>query len=442
MNTASPRSPTWRPPAALPADSLALALHGAAHVVAAVAAGRNLTLVLGELGTHAPDLAVSQRAAVQDLAYGTLRDYGYGDRCLAPLLRDAPSDPIHSLLRVAVHRLQSRPEAAHTIVDQAVDAAAQMLGGRLRGLANGVLRNYLRRREDLCRAAEQDPVARHRHPEWWIHRLRHDRPRDWAEILAAGNDHPPMALRANPRRIDPADLLRHLDAAGIPATRIGPSGLALAAPIPVARIPGFERGECSVQDPGAQEAAHWLDLRPGQRVLDACAAPGGKTAHILELCDVELTALDLLPERLAKVRQNLARLGLDARLQAADCIATDLWWDGRPFDRILADVPCSASGVVRRHPDIKWLRRDADIPAFAAQQSAILDRLWHTLAPGGKMLYATCSVFADENERQAARFRELHADARSLPLEGAPDRQLLPCPQHDGFFYALFEKAR
>lgn len=412
----------------------------AALLVAGVRAGKTLTSGLATLWQRTPELSGAHRGAVQDLAYGTLRDYGHGERQLAPLLRSIPADPVYSLLLVALHRLEARPESAHTIVDQCVHAAAAVLDGRFRGLANAVLRNHLRAPPEAQRPP--DPVALHRHPAWWIARLRKAYPADYAAILAAGNGRPPMALRTNLRRTDPSTLVRRLTAEGIECTALGATAVQLATPMPVTRIPGFAEGECSVQDPGAQHAAGWLDLRPGQRVLDACAAPGGKTAHILESCDVALTALELAPERLPKVQENLARLGLSARLVSADCAELESWWDGRPFDRILADVPCSASGVVRRHPDIKWLRREEDLHRFAAQQARILARLWHTLAPGGKMLYATCSVFPEENSMQIERFVRRHPDARHLPLPDHADGQLLPCAQHDGFFYALLEKTR
>ncbi len=197
---------------------------------------------------------------------------------------------------------------------------------------------------------------------------------------------------------------------------------------------------CSCGRRAAQRAAALLDLHEGQRVLDACAAPGGKSAHILETADVALTALDSSPVRAQRISENLARLGLAAEVKASDCRKLDAWWDGRPFERILADVPCSASGVVRRNPDIKWLRRSDDIPRFAAQQAEILEALWQTLAPGGKMLYATCSVFAEENGDQITAFAARHPDCRRLPIAGQLDCQYLPCAEHDGFFYALLEK--
>ena len=220
----------------------------------------------------------------------------------------------------------------------------------------------------------------------------------------------------------------------------------LTRPMPVERIPGFAEGLCSVQDFGAQAAAHLLDVRGGMTVLDACAAPGGKAAHLLELADIKLTALDIDARRLARVQSNLERLGLSATLKVGNAANIDSWWDGQPFERILADVPCTASGVVRRHPDAKWLRRETDLRKFAKQQAEIIDALWQTLARGGKMLYCTCSVFDQENAAQISSFMLRHADAERLPTQLLKSTQsdielkLLPTAEHDGFYYALLQK--
>jgi 16S rRNA (cytosine967-C5)-methyltransferase len=322
-----------------------------------------------------------------------------------------------------------------------VEAAAGLAGGRFKGLVNGVLRSFLRQRDALLTAAAADEVARFAHPAWWLERLRAEHPQDWRQIAEAGNGHPPMALRVNRRRATVADLLARLDAEGIAAQARGEAGVLLAKPLPVERLPGFADGLVSVQDLGAQRAAPLLDARAGQRVLDACAAPGGKCAHVLELADADVTALDVDAMRMERVAQNLRRLGLAATLRVADCRDRGAWWDGRPYERILADVPCSASGVVRRHPDIKWLRRAADIAGFAAQQAAILEALWQVLAADGKLLYATCSVFAEENAALVGAFADRHADCMIEPLAGhAPGIELLPQTEHDGFFYALLHK--
>lgn len=432
--------PTSAHPAHLPEDSLGHALLTSAELIADVVGGTTLTEALTRLWAARPATPAGVRGAILDLTYGTLRDYGRQDFILGKLLQKPLPEPVQSLLRVALHRLAVRPDAAHTVVDQAVSAAATLLGGKFKGVANGVLRNALRQAGELAQAADADMVAEHRHPPWWIRRLKSQYPQKWRAILAAGNTHPPMALRVNPLRASDDEVLADFAAAGIAARRLAPGTLLLDQPLSVGRIPGFAEGCVSVQDAGAQHAARHLDLADGQRVLDACAAPGGKSAHILETADVALTALDTDPLRARRITENLARLGLSAEVKAADCRNLDAWWDGRPFDRILADVPCSASGVVRRNPDIKWLRRSDDIPRFAAQQAEILEALWQTLAAGGKMLYATCSVFADENGAQIAAFAARHPDCRRLPIAGQLDCQYLPCADHDGFFYALLEK--
>jgi 16S rRNA (cytosine967-C5)-methyltransferase len=410
--------------------SLAYALLNAAQAGAAVFSGRSLAEnLLGKVDPLA-------RPAVQDLLYTALRRFGWGDFILARLM-ECPLEvlEIRALLLLALTRLEARPDTAHTTVDQAVQAAGVLFEGRLRGLVNAVLRNYLRRRDELSLAVAGNEIALHQHPGWWLDSLRADWPTDWQAIAAAGNSPPPMALRANRRRITPTNYLRLLEAAEIPA-RLHPDGaILLDKPLSVDRLPGFVEGLVSVQDPGAQRAAELLDPAPGSRVLDACAAPGGKAAHLLERVDLDLLALDLKPARCRRVEENLVRLGLSASVKVADCIKKDTWWDGRLFDAILLDVPCTASGVVRRHPDTKWLRRFDDIASFAATQSRMLDALWLCLRPGGKLLYATCSVFAAENSGQMTRFLNRQPTARCFVEE-----QLLPTAEHDGFFYSLLEK--
>lgn len=421
---------------------LAQALRLAADVVAAVIGGRALDDALAARWAGPGEPAAALRAAVQDLAYTTLRAYGRGDFFLARLLvKPLSSLPARALLLVALARLEVRPQDAHITVDQAVEAASGLARGRLKALVNGVLRSFLRRRDELTAASADDDVAHWQHPGWWLARLRADHPEDWQAIAEVANRHPPMALRVNRRRVAPDAYLTRLAAAGIEAWQRNDSGVLLARPLPVNRLPGFADGLASVQDLGAQQAAVLLDVHDGMRVLDACAAPGGKTAHLLERADVALTALDADALRMQRVRDNLLRLGLTAQLAVADCRDLAAWWDGRPFDRILADVPCSASGVVRRHPDIKWLRRETDIASFAARQSAILAALWQVLGAGGKLLYASCSVFAAENARVVAAFAACHGDCARLPGDGGSlDFQLLPRDECDGFYYALMQK--
>ena len=414
----------------LPTDSLAFALLQAARINAAVAAGQSLA---DGMLARVDSLA---RPAVQDLVYGTLRSYGRGDFFLGKLLAKPLADAeVRMLLLVAIYRLETRPDAAHTVVDQAVVAASELAGGNFKGLVNGVLRNFLRQQDSLVAALESDVAAASQHPDWWLAELQKAWPNDWPSIVAAGNGPPPMGLRVNRRRITRDEYQQRLEAEGIVAKPVGDVGLALEKPVSVERLPGFSVGLVSVQDPGAQLAAKLLKPAHRSRVLDACAAPGGKTAHLLENTDLDLLAMDLKPARCRRVTDNLERLGLSAGIKAADCSKLDSWWDGRPFDAVLADVPCTASGVVRRNPDSKWLRRQTDIASFAKAQAKILESLWQVVRPGGKLLYVTCSVFPAENNEQIAKFLASHSQAGLRHEE-----QLFPNAEHDGFYYCLLEK--
>jgi 16S rRNA (cytosine967-C5)-methyltransferase len=414
----------------------------AALALLAVLRGRSLTAVLDEIRSRNPRLEANQRAAIQDLAFGSCRWLGTLRAVLAQLLRAPLTDAeVEALLLVALYQLHWTRAAQHAVVDGAVRTCVALDKPAAKGLVNGVLRNFLRRREALMAQAQATPEGRFSYPQWWIDETRAAWPAQYAEILDAGNLHPPMTLRVNRRKGDAQSYRATLARAGIDTEPLGAAALLLAKPVPVQALPGFEHGLVSVQDLAAQYAAPLLDLASGQRVLDACAAPGGKTAHILELCDVELLALDRDAQRLDRVRGNLDRLGLNARLQAADAAHARAWWDGRPFDRILLDAPCTGSGVVRRHPDAKWLRRPGDLAQLAAEQSRLLQGLWHTLAADGKLLYVTCSVFPAETESRIAAFLASHDDASRVALAGLPaGGQLLPDMRHDGFFYALLQK--
>jgi len=413
--------------------ALAPALTEAARAIARVVAGRSL---------EGPLEQGEARGAVLDLCHGTLRRYGRVQALVRFLSHKGEAAPqVQALLWCSLYALDSGRYAAYTVVDQAVRACALLEQWPARGYVNGLLRSYLRSREALERRLLTDSEARYQHPRWWIEALQREYAQQWQSILEAGNTHPPMCLRVNRRRAPPDACLAQLAEAGLPARRIADCALLLEKPVPVARLPGFAEGLISVQDAGAQHCARLLDLAPGQRVLDACAAPGGKCAQILESADVEMTALDADPTRAARIEPGLSRLGLAADVRAADCTVLDAWWDGRPFDRVLADVPCTGSGVARRHPDIKWLRRAGDLRGFAQRQAAILDALWRVLAPGGKLLYVTCSVFRDENDAVLEAFSARTPRARRGRLAQDAVAQLLPCAEHDGFFYGLLEKA-
>ncbi len=430
----------------LQADSLALALYGAARAAALVQGGTALPPALATVA-QALGLTDAARGAQQDIAYRSMRQWGRAGALLARLAERPPQSPmLASLLRCSLALLcqdddgaGGRPYTDFTLVDQAVAAAAaDPKLAHAKGMVNAILRRFLRERESLLEQVMRDPAARWNYPAWWIEQVQAAYPQAWETILAAGNAPPPLTLRVNRRRGTVQDYLATLEAQGIAARQIGADAVRLAQPLPVHAIPGFDHGLVSVQDAGAQLAAPLLDAQDGMRVLDACAAPGGKTCHLLECADIDLLALDSDGERLQRIEQNLQRLQLSARLQQADARHAD-WWDGQPFDRILADVPCTASGVVRRHPDIRWLRRPEDAARLATLSAQILGNLWRMLKPDGKLLLVTCSLWPEESEKQAQAFASQH-HARRLAAPG----QLLPGAQgnadHDGLFYALFQK--
>lgn len=426
----------------------------AAIAVSNVLAGSNLTLALPEALISYPNVTPQQRGAAADLSYCTLRFYGEVNAYLTQLLeKPLSNEHITALLLVAIYQLLHDKADDFTVVNQAVKAASYAKPKWAKGLVNGVLRNFLRQKEQLAEAIKTDEVALYSYPKWWINKLRSQYPSAWQSILETGNQHPPMTLRVNIRKSNAQEYCQLLARQDIEATQLGAQAVMLARPLPVEQIPGFADGVVSVQDYGAQLAAHLLDIKPDIRVLDACSAPGGKTGHILELAKVDLTALDNDPVRLNRVESNLKRLSLSANLQLGDAA---LWKADKPFDRILADVPCTASGIVRRHVDIKWLRRESDIASFCAQQAVILANLWQLLAKGGKLLYVTCSIFNEENQQQIDNFLQKNGDATQLPILLTKDiekniqidyvqkksgSQLIPSSQHDGLFYALLQKA-
>lgn len=416
--------------------------------------GATLPAALADIAPPERDAPGRRRALIQELAYGTLRHWGTLDALVRTLAAKPLSDPVLGcLVAVALYQLDHTRAPSFAVVDHAVNAAAALTRPAARSLVNALLRRYLREREALNAAVRADPVARWSYPAWWIDRVQREYPDDWQTILEAGNGRPPLTLRVNRRATTREALLAAFAAAGVSGAAAGDAGIIVDPPRPVRELPGYGDGAFSVQDLGAQLAASLLHLAPGQRVLDACAAPGGKTTHIAELADVELVALDSDEARLVRIRENLERLrlaGPRVHVVAGDAADAGRWWDGRLFDRILADVPCTASGVVRRHPDGKWLRRESDVRGFALQQARLLDALWPCLASGGLLLYATCSVFADENEAQVAAFVARHAGALRESLTFAPGiahrgGQLLPSlpgasHNQDGFFYGLLRK--
>ncbi len=431
------------------------------HTAVAVRAVRE-GASLNDALLHVPDAA---RAGTQALSFQTLRRLGLALALQKSLVTRPPRADIEALLLTALALLSLEAEEAryteHTLVDQAVKAARQIQAASA-GFVNAVLRRFQRERVALLAAAQRSVEARYNHPRWWIERLQRDWPDDWQALLHQAHLLPPMTLRVNLQRTGMAAYLEALGAAGLRAHALdaavaGDAAVILERPCGVNALPGFFDGDVSVQDAAAQRAAPMLlqGLPRGQglRVLDACAAPGGKTAHLLEIDPtLHVLALDHDPERLKRVQQNLERLRLPGpghatvQLKAADARQLASWWDGKPFDAILLDAPCTASGIVRRHPDIVWLRRSQDVKALARTQAELLDALWATLVPGGVMVYASCSIFKEEGVQQIDAFLQ-----RGLPsppkLDPASAGHLLPLPDnsastaaHDGFFYARFLK--
>lgn len=408
------------------------------------------------LAQHLPTLGdPSARAFTQELCYGVLRWYGGLDALSRRLLHKPVKDgTLHQLVLIGLYQLIYTRVAAHAAVDQTVNAAVALNKPWAKGMLNAVLRTYTRDSARLLSEIERDPAAASAHPPWLLAALQQDWPAQWAEIAAAANERPPFSLRVNARQGSRADYLQCLAEAGIEATPLPftTHGVRLPKPLAVEALPGWAAGQVSVQDGAAQQAAALLGAQAGERVLDACAAPGGKLCHILEVQPevAELTALDIEAARMARVRQNLERLRLSATLVTGDAARPADWWDGRPYDRILLDAPCSATGVIRRHPDIKLLRGAQDVEAALRTQKRLLSALWPLLKSGGTLLYATCSVLARENEQQVRDFLDTHASARAdafiLPWQqgrhATLGRQILTGEQGmDGFYYARLLKA-
>ncbi|MGF6692398.1 16S rRNA (cytosine967-C5)-methyltransferase [Metapseudomonas resinovorans] len=426
-----------------------------------LAAARALTAVLsgkaslgGSLPPQLDKVEPRDRALAQDLAFGAARWQprlaALAERLLQKPFKAADKD-VEALLLVGLYQLFYTRIPAHAAIGETVGCADKLKKPWAKGLINAVLRNAQREGETIFAELERDPAARTAHPRWLQKALKAAWPEHWEAVCAANNAHPPLILRVNRRHGSRDAYLTELAAAGIAAEpcTFSRDGIRLAEACDVKTLPGFAEGRVSVQDEAAQLAADLLELAPGQRVLDACCAPGGKTCHLLEAEPglAEVLGVDLEESRLVRVRENLARLGLDARLIAADGRDTASWWDGKPFQRILLDAPCSATGVIRRHPDIKLTRKEEDIGALAKLQGELLDALWQTLEVGGVLLYATCSTLPPENSDNIAAFLARTPGARELDIPGPfglkqpHGRQLLAQEDsHDGFYYAKLVK--
>ncbi len=408
------------------------------------------------LEAHCRQADPEERSAVRSILYNALRRAVFLERLVLRLTNRKPAPDVAALLAVALSELIEEPQKAYAVVNEAIKAARMKPSTeRAAGLVNACLRRYQREKGDLDAALLSDPVVRFNAPAWWIERMRGEFGDDRLEALFETlHKRPPLTLRVNTRKISVEDWLRFAADEGCPARALGNAAAVLQKPCPVERIPGFADGLVSVQDAGAQLAALFLAPKNGERILDACAAPGGKTAHLLEMADCSVTALEADPERATRIEDNLKRLGLHAQIHVCDAADLEKWRNGTElFDAVLLDAPCTASGIVRRHPEIVFSRRPQDIVALAQQQKRLLQSLWPVVKPGGRLLYVVCSVFHEEGEMQIRSFLETHKDARAIALaDGLPSQlRLMPCENpdmagwidgpHDGFFYSLLQKA-
>ncbi|HEY4732411.1 MAG TPA: 16S rRNA (cytosine(967)-C(5))-methyltransferase RsmB [Gammaproteobacteria bacterium] len=413
------------------------------HSLSAVLAG-----ALDGLENH------KDKGMIQELCYGVLRWYPRLE-WLANRLLDRPlkarDRDVYNLVLVGLYQFMYMRVPAHAVVNETVDAVKQLGKPWARNMVNAVLRSFQRDRDSILTEADQDEEATTAHPAWLLAIIRKNWPGDWQQIVHANNQRPPMCLRVNRLKTDRASYLQALADQGIAAqaTAFAEDGIELEKAVEVGTLPGFTEGRVSVQDAAAQLAAPLLDMQPGQRVLDACAAPGGKTGHILEVQPTlrDLIVVDIDGIRLRRIEDNLRRLGFRATLVRGDATSPEKWWDGTLFDRILLDAPCSATGVIRRHPDIKRLRRPDDIAALVELQRRLLISLWPLLRPGGMLLYVTCSILAAENDGQMKEFLKLHTDARENKIESPwgrliqAGRQVLPGEYNmDGFYFASISK--
>ncbi len=431
-------------------------LQATAGVAQAVHHGRSMTAAIEQVPKEL-------RPGVQALSFQTMRWWGRAQAIRKLLARKAPPAAADALLCTALAlswRDDLSPYAVHTLVNQAVEAARRHKEMRAQApFVNACLRRFLRERDSLLSATDADVTAKWNHPLWWVKRVQHDHPQQWTAILEAAQSAAPMSLRVNAQHHTVARYLDALQAQGIAGKAIviagQASGVQLEKAVPVHLLPGFAQGHVSVQDAAAQWAAPLL-LKGLQtsgaplRLLDACAAPGGKTGHLLE-CEpnAHVLALDVDPQRCERIQQNVDRLQVRAQIVAADAADTAKWWDGQCFDGILLDAPCTASGIGRRHPDVRWLRRETDVPQLAAIQAKLLKALWPLVKPGGRLLYCTCSVFKAEGETQIQTFVQHNTDALILPSPGhlTPSNDTSDASlrdngmgEHDGFYYALLEK--
>ena len=417
----------------------------AAMIVEQVLLGKNLDKSFDLILKKNNNSEIDNLSQIKDMVYGAIRDLGKSNFYINKLVKNKIENRcLEGLLHIALFQITHERSNNFTLVNEAVDAAKK-IDHKKSAFINAVLRNFLRKKDELQQELDEDESAVYSYPNWWIQKVKNQYPKNWKDILTIGNQRPPLALRINLKKIGVNEYSAILDKHEINHTLVGGECLIINIPLGVDKIPGFSEGKVSVQDFGAQLAAHLIDLKKGHKVLDACSAPGGKACHMLELNSIELLAIESDKKRTNKIQENVDRQGLKAKILNEKISSQNKWWDKECFDRILLDVPCSASGIVRRHVDIKWLRRINDFKNFGENQQSLLRSVWPMLKENGKLLYITCSIFEEENRDVIEKFKQDAGNVSELSINFPSNvthinNQILPSENHDGLFYALLQK--
>ena len=417
----------------------------AAMIVEQVLLGKNLDKSFDVILKKYNNSEIDNLSQIKDMVYGAIRNLGRSNFYINKLVKNKIENRcLEALLHIVLFQITNERSNNYTLVNEAVDAAKK-IDHKKSAFINAVLRNFLRKKDELQQELNEDESAVYSYPNWWIQKVKNQYPRNWKDILVIGNQRPPLALRINLKKVEVNEYSTVLDDHGINHTLVGGECLIINTPLGVDKIPGFFEGKVSVQDYGAQLAAHLIDLKNDQKVLDACSAPGGKACHMLELNSIQLLAIESDKQRIIKIQENIDRQGLKAKILNDKISSQNEWWNKESFDRILLDVPCSASGIVRRHVDIKWLRRINDFQSFGNNQLSLLRAAWPMLKEGGKLLYVTCSIFEEENIDVIEKFKQDSNDVSELNINFPSNivhikNQILPSENHDGLFYALLQK--
>ena len=417
----------------------------AAMIVEQVLLGKNLDKSFDLILNKYNNVEIDNLSQIKDMVYGAIRDLGKSNFYINKLVKNKIENRcLEGLLHIALFQITHERSNNFTLVNEAVDAAKK-IDHKKSAFINAVLRNFLRKKDELQQELNEDESAVYSYPNWWIQKVKNQYPKNWKDILTIGNQRPPLALRINLKKIGVNEYSAILDKHEINHTLVGGECLIINIPLGVDKIPGFSEGKVSVQDFGAQLAAHLIDLKKGHKVLDACSAPGGKACHMMELNSIELLAIESDKKRTNKIQENVDRQGLKAKILNEKISSQNKWWDKECFDRILLDVPCSASGIVRRHVDIKWLRRINDFKNFGENQQSLLRSVWPMLKENGKLLYITCSIFEEENRDVIEKFKQDAGNVSELSINFPSNvthinNQILPSENHDGLFYALLQK--